>query len=375
MPVCLDSNYSSYSGAMRRYLLRDKPPVAFQKGASNCITIGLINNMPDAALEATERQFLSLLDSVSEGIQVRLSFHALPNVPRDEVGARHVGAFYSSVENLWGKNLDGLIVTGREPMTSDLRGEPYWDSFAEVLEWSKENTYSTVWSCLAAHAAVLYLDGIGRIKSKDKYCGVFECARLSDHPLTTDAPSCFNLPHSRWNGIPEDALRTFGYSVLTRSSDFNVDTFVKKYKSLFVFFQGHPEYDANSLLLEYRRDVGRYLRGEANTYPLIPRDYFDERTAIALKTLQNKAMSPTSDDLLAEVTATLKNSRIENTWRATATCIYRNWLDYICEQKRLRLTGTAPAAQTHGIDGLAIISRNETASDIYPRHKAGLVRG
>lgn len=349
MPVCVDFTYSSYRGTNPSC---DRSPATFPKCSSSCVTIGVINNMPDEALETTERQLFSLLDSASEGIQIRLSFHGLPNVPRNDLGARHVGDFYSSVESLWDKRLDGLIVTGREPLKSDLRDEPYWDGFAGLVEWAKDNTYSTVWSCLAAHAAVLHMDGIGRIKSNDKYFGVFECDRLSDHPLTLDAPSCFNLPHSRWNSLPEDALTTCGYSILTRSSDLEVDTFIKKYKSLFVFFQGHPEYDANSLLLEYRRDVGRYLRGESKTYPLIPRGYFDERTAIALTTLQNKAMSPTSGNLLAEVSATLKNSQIENTWRATATCIYRNWLDYICEQKRLGLTGTASAAQTHGIDGL-----------------------
>ncbi len=352
MPVSVDFAYSSCRGTARTNLRRDKPPATFPNCPSNCVTIGVINNMPDEALEATERQLFSLLDSASEGIQIRLSFHGLPNVPRNDLGARRVGNFYSSVENLWDKHLDGLIVTGREPRTSDLRDEPYWDSFAEVVEWAKDNTYSTVWSCLAAHAAVLHMDGIGRVKSNHKYFGVFECDRLSDHPLTVHAPSCFKLPHSRWNSLPEDALTACGYSILTRSSDSDVDTFVKKYKSLFVFLQGHPEYDTNSLLLEYRRDVGRYLRGEAKTYPLMPRGYFDEGTAIALTTLQNKAMSPTSDDLLAEVSATLRNSRIENTWRATATCLYRNWLDYVCEQKRLGLKGPAPAAQTHGIDGL-----------------------
>jgi homoserine O-succinyltransferase/O-acetyltransferase len=353
MPICLDSKYSSYSRAVSTNLLRDKPPAAVQVRPRNCITIGLINNMPDAALEATERQFLSLLDSASEGIHIRLSFHALPNVPRNEFGARHVRNFYSSVEDLWGKKLDGLIVTGREPVTPNLRDEPYWDGFTKVLEWAKDNTYSTVWSCLAAHAAVLHMDGIGRIRSNDKYCGVFGCDKLPGHPLTTDAPSCFKLPHSRWNGIPEDALTSCGYSVLTRSPDVGVDTFVKKYKSLFVFFQGHPEYESNTLLLEYRRDVGRYLRGETNTYPLMPQGYFDDGTAIALTALQNEAISRKREDVLAEVSTTLGNSRIENTWQVPAARLYRNWLDYICEQKELGLKGTTPAVQAHGVDGLA----------------------
>ena len=38
------------------------------------VTIGLVNNMPDEAVEATERQFVSLLDSASQGVQVRCVF-------------------------------------------------------------------------------------------------------------------------------------------------------------------------------------------------------------------------------------------------------------------------------------------------------------
>ena len=34
------------------------------------VKIGLINNMPDEALEATERQFISLLDLASEGMPI-----------------------------------------------------------------------------------------------------------------------------------------------------------------------------------------------------------------------------------------------------------------------------------------------------------------
>jgi homoserine O-succinyltransferase/O-acetyltransferase len=36
--------------------------------------------------------------------------------------------------------------------------------------------------------------------------------------------------------------------------------FVKYNRSLFVLLQGHPEYDSATLLREYRRDVGRFLR-------------------------------------------------------------------------------------------------------------------
>ena len=112
---------------------------------------------------------------------------------------------------------------------------------------------------------------------------------MSDHPLTAGTASQFRLPHSRWNGVPEEQLTDCGYKVLTRSADAGVDTFIKQQKKLFVFFQGHPEYESDTLLREYRRDVGRYIKGEAPRYPLMPRSYFDEATAGELTAFQEKA--------------------------------------------------------------------------------------
>ena len=344
MPVTLDSKSSSHEGQSCATALCAKPTAECVERASKNLTIGLINNMPDAALEATERQFLSLLESASEGFSIRLSLHALPGVPRNEAGARHVSESYSSVEDLWDKRLDGLIVTGREPLTPNLADEPYWESFARVVDWAQDNTYSAVWSCLAAHAAVLYMDGIGRVRNGHKYCGIFDCARLTDHPLLANAPTRFKLPHSRWNGVPEDQLAACGYEVLTRAADIGVDTFLKENNSLFVFFQGHPEYEHNTLLLEYRRDVGRYFRGESDTYPLLPRSYFGRDAVIALTALQGK-LENGREGLLAEFSGILEKASVENTWRPTAACIYKNWLQYISAQKKLRLQGTTGAGE------------------------------
>jgi homoserine O-succinyltransferase/O-acetyltransferase len=335
MPVYLESNHSGHGQQTATNWLFDKLPVEFQQRPSRCIRIGLVNNMSDGALTVTEQQFLSLLDSASDDVLIHLSLYALPGIPRKEQARCHIESLYSSVENLWDRRLDGLIVTGREPLMPNLKDEPYWESFTRVLEWAQDNTYSTVWSCLAAHAAILHMDGICRVKSEEKHCGIFECERVSNHMLTLDTPSRIRLPHSRWNGISENALTSCGYDVLTRSIDAGVDTFIKQKDSLFLFFQGHPEYEASTLLLEYRRDVGRYLRRERDTYPSMPRSYFDEDTVNALTAIREKAMLRRSEELLAEVSVALEKRSIENTWHSTAACIYRNWLEYICGQKRL----------------------------------------
>ena len=180
------------------------------------------------------------------------------------------------------------------------------------------------------------MDGIRRRKRDDKLFGIFDCARVSDHPLTAGTGSRFSLPHSRWNGVAEEELSDCGYSVLTRSTETGVDTFIKDQKKLFLFFQGHPEYESDTLLREYRRDIGRYFRGETPVYPSMPQSYFDRDIVAALTLLREKALRGEGGELFPEVSAALTQAKIENSWYASATNIYRNWLRYICAQKAQR---------------------------------------
>lgn len=302
----------------------------------DCIDIGLINNMPDAALDATERQFRALLAAASNGEPVHLTLYSLPEVPRSDFGRQQV-AKYSAIDELWTRRHDGLIVTGAEPKSADLEDEPYWASLTRVLDWAAASTTSTILSCLAAHAGALHIDGIRRRPLGDKRFGVFECVPVDEHPLTASGPPRYRMPHSRWNEIPEEALRACGYRVLTRSTDAGVDAFVKQRRnSLFVFFQGHPEYDAVTLLLEYRRDVGRYLKNERETYPPTPRGYFDAETERALITLRERALVDRREALLAEFPTAAASGRVTNNWRAGAETLYRNWLAYIAAQTTAR---------------------------------------
>lgn len=304
---------------------------------STVIDIGLVNNASDAGLPLIERQFLTLLDSASDGIPVRLSLYALPDVPRTDLGRRHISRLYSSIEDLSNRQLDGLIVTGTEPCSSNLVDEPYWPSMIKVLEWAEHNTHSSVWSCLAAHAAVLHFDGVARRRFSEKCVGLLECDRVSEHELTSGFPSRAVLPHSRWHDIPEAELTAGGYRVLTRTEDAGVDAFIKLRKSLLVCFQGHPEYEARTLLLEYGRDIKRYLRRESDSYPSIPRGYFDLETVDALTALRERAIREPREELFAEFQSALAGWSLTDTWRSAAASIYRNWLKYLCAMKDQRL--------------------------------------
>src|SRR3989442_11978009 len=120
MAICLERDPSGHNPFAGADCLRGKAPIEFLESDPNCINIGLINNMPDAALEATERQFLALLDAAADGIVVRLTRYALPDVPRTDVGRSYVNTFYSDIAELCNGHLDGLIVTGTEPRAPDL---------------------------------------------------------------------------------------------------------------------------------------------------------------------------------------------------------------------------------------------------------------
>jgi len=297
------------------------------------LELGLINNMPDGALESTERQFLELIEAAARDIPVRLRLFALPDVPRGEAAPAHLRSGYSTIDELWDSPLDGLIVTGTEPCAPSLTDEPYWGSLTNVLAWAQENTASTIWSCLAAHAAVLHMDGVGRHALEEKRLGVFACASVSDHPLMAGLPPQMWVPHSRCNEVREQPLTEHGYTVLTRSAEAGVDAFVKQEKSLFVFFQGHPEYDERALLREYRRDIGRYLRREQETYPALPRGYFNEVAAAAAATFRDRALAQRDEKLLESFPAAFLERRLRPMGRAAVASLYRNWLSYLSAHK------------------------------------------
>jgi homoserine O-succinyltransferase len=295
------------------------------------LTIGLVNNMPDGALASTERQVFDLLQAASGELPIGLCFYALPSVVRSERAREYVKRSYLGVGRLCGGTLDGLIVTGAEPRAPELTQESYWPELRQVIEWAKVGASSAIWSCLAVHAAVRHLDGIERRRLAEKCIGVFELTRATNsHPLLADAPPKLTTPHSRWNDIPQESLGSHGYEVLTHSVDAGVDTFVKRQsRSLFVFLQGHPEYGALSLLGEYRRDVGRFLRGESDEYPVMPRNYFGGTTERMLLGFRERSIQERRADLLSRFPVNQAAVAIQNTWRTGAVQLYRNWLKYL----------------------------------------------
>lgn len=328
IPPSLSANHSRCATGCVR------PSAQCIERKSRELVIGLVNNMSDGALESTEHQFVSLLNAASDEFSVNLSLYALPGISRSASAQSHIDRHYNSVESLLDMELDALIVTGREPIAANLSDEPYWHSFVNLLEWARKKTYSTIWSCLAAHAAVLHMDGIERVRSGQKHSGIIDSTRAAEHPITENLPARFRLPHSRWNGLPEADLIRTGYQVMIQAVGAGADCFVKQEQSLFLFFQSHPEYELETLLLEYRRDVLRFLRGETSRYPNIPQGYFGHQTVHELSEVQREAAMRPYEETLARIRALLTTDGVEDSWSETATTLYRNWLQYISSAKR-----------------------------------------
>jgi len=299
------------------------------------LRVGLLNNMPDSALVQTERQFRRL---IGPGVELRL--FSLDTVPRGPLARAHLDRFYATRgkradEALAEAGLDALVVTGAEPKAKHLADEPFFPALAAVVDWADANGIPTLFSCLAAHAAVLHLDGIERRPLPTKHSGVYACTTVADHPVLAGMPSRVPVPHSRWNDLPEQALIDRGYRILRRSERVGVDLFVREGGTPMVFLQGHPEYDGDTLAREYRRDVGRFLDGERDTCPALPENYYADEAALCLDTFAAVARADRSPALHADFPTMAATPPRPADWQEGAAGLFRNWLALVSARAAL----------------------------------------
>jgi homoserine O-succinyltransferase len=312
------------------------PPAFPHQSEGAPLVIGLVNNMPDSALHATETQFAGLLEAASGPLTVRLRLSSFPELSRSTEAQEHIRGAYWPIEQLLSGPLDAVIVTGTEPRAAQLADEPYWQRSVELLAFAQQHLAASIWSCLAAHAAVLSTHGIERQRLAEKRCGVYQHSILSGHPLLEGVSAPMAMPHSRWNELSAEELRGAGYTLLSWSAETGADAFVRQDRSLLLFFQGHPEYQDTTLLKEYRRDVGRYLNAQQAHYPTLPHGYLSPEAAAALEAFREAALWKRDASLLERFPFVTVAAGLTNTWRPAAVAIYRNWLSFISGRTRGR---------------------------------------
>ncbi|MGD0983657.1 MAG: homoserine O-succinyltransferase [Acidimicrobiales bacterium] len=301
--------------------------------------MAFVNNMPDSAFEETERQFIGLLDSAARelgDVAVHSRRYRLPGLARNSAIEERIAQEYDPLDRIYEERPDGLIVTGTEPLTDDLRTESYWEALTELIGWAEDSTASALLSCLAAHAAALLFDGIERHALAVKCSGVFTQTIRTDHPLTEGLGDRVHMPHSRLNDLPSALLQADGYSNLIESPEMTWTVAVKDRGSCtFVLVQGHPEYSTTSLLREYRRDLQRFLRGERNAVPAMPLGYFDDESRLLLESFEAQVLArPNDPDLMRDFPFEPVAQRLVNTWQQSGTRLYANWLRLIQHRRQ-----------------------------------------
>ena len=293
--------------------------------------IGLLNMMPDAALRVTEQQFVRLVGSANQIVQLYVHPFTVPGLDRSPETQAYVDAHYEAFEDLQRDGLDGLIVTGANVVGPDLAEQPFYEPLAEVMGWAHEHVTSTLCSCLATHALVERFHGVRRRPLAAKRWGVYPHRVVSpEHPLLLGTNTRFDVPHSRWNEVTSAQLRDVGVRVLVESveGDFHLGTSADGIRT--VYLQGHPEYHTVSLLKEYRRELDRFAAGELDALPPTPANYFTPEAArlvhdhveALLRALEAGDAIPAfpEDDILAH---------LDTTWADTGRAIFNNWLGLI----------------------------------------------
>ncbi len=284
--------------------------------------------MPDTAFDQTERQFLGLLDASSGTDVIDVKRFTMKGVPRGEQTATKISTEYFPADAIRSDPPDLLIVTGSNPIEEHMEDEPYWTEMVEVLSWAKEHVRDVLLSCLSAHAALTVFDGAERERLAAKRTGVFTQDVDQTHPLTHGIDAEILLPHSRHNTVPTALLDETGYQILIQSDDVGWSLAAKDVGTAsVVLVQGHPEYDPSSLLREYRRDAGRYVRHERDDVPVLPLHCVSPEDWDQLVSMHQMIIGGQRDSTIFETYRFDEvGERAPWPWRSTATQLYANWL-------------------------------------------------
>ena len=289
---------------------------------SKHLHIGFLNLMPDAAFQATERQFVSMLASNDE-ILVHLYPTSVSSEERSDGLRKYIDEHYDDIKNIQQRKYDGFIISGANPSQQDMTKEAFWNPLIEVFQWAEENSNSVLCSCLATHAIMKAKYGIERQMRHEKAWGIFKHdLGKEDHPLIKDLQDGFDGPHSHYYDFPLNEIESTDLEILA-SNDFAGMYLASSKDGSLVLFQGHPEYGGNSLLKEYQREINNFVSGNRVDYPPLPNNYFSGSQIKKLKELKQNLLSDLKDISLDESLI----SDIDLDWQRAGKTIYRNWLN------------------------------------------------
>lgn len=256
----------------------------------------ILNLMPTKIV--TETQLLRKLSNTPLQIQVEL-LHTASYVGRHTDEA-HLDSFYTTFDAIRDQKYDGMIITGAPVENLEFEQVDYWQELCDIMAWSKTHVHSTLHICWGAQAGLFYHYGVPKHALDKKLFGVFPHRVLKPNsPLFRGFDDEFFAPHSRYTEVwAQDVEQVPQLELLALSDQAGVFA-VKSRDSRQLFITGHPEYDRDTLALEYRRDVDKGLD------IAVPEHYF-----------------PGDDPTRPPVVC----------WRSAAQLLYTNWLNYYVYQ-------------------------------------------
>ncbi|MBQ7343410.1 MAG: homoserine O-succinyltransferase [Clostridia bacterium] len=260
------------------------------------LKILVLNLMPTKV--DTETQLSRLLGNTPLQVEIELihtSTHKSKNVSEE-----HLLAFYKEFDDVKHRYFDGLIITGAPVEKMEFEEVEYWDELTKIMEWSKTHVHSTLHICWGAQAGLYYHFGIKKHLMDEKLSGVYpHTVDYKRSILFRGFDETFYVPHSRYTTVKrEDIEATPLLKILASSEEAGVYAVITPGGKQ-VFLTGHSEYDANTLEKEYLRDKALGIN------PKVPKNYY-----------------PGDDDTKPPML----------TWRAHATLLFTNWLNYFVYQ-------------------------------------------
>ncbi len=293
------------------------------------MNIALLNMMSDAALKATDRQFSRLL--LGKG-NIRLHRFTFPEIPRNQKATAYITENYQSEDQIRALHPDAIIITGANASDPRLEIQPFWKPLQKTMAWAHGHTRSTLCSCLSSHAVMQFRFHQRRGALASKIWGVFEHQVVNpDHALAAGLPEAVPVPQSRFNEIAGDQFRDAGLDLIIASSSAGVHLAANQDSSL-VLMQGHPEYDAVSLLKEYKREVELFVQGRRQDYPPLPVGILDpvgvavlEDHRSVVKEALGASMAP------PEFPEAQVEPFLTRQWHSAAKQVFANWLATLAE--------------------------------------------
>ena len=261
------------------------------------LSILILNLMPEK--ERTETQLLRYLGNTP--IQVDISFLKLSTHEAKHTSPRHLNRFYTSFSQLKDRNFDGMIITGAPVEKLAYEKVDYWEELCEIMDWASSHVTSTLHICWGAQAALYHHYGIGKFELPHKCFGVFE-HRLAapSERLVRGFDDVFLAPHSRYTDIENEKLRKHPDLQIIAESDLAGIFLAVSKDGRHIFSTGHFEYDADTLGLEYSRDLKKGLE------TALPVNYF-----------------PGDDPARQPL----------HRWKSHCSLLFSNWLNYYVYQE------------------------------------------